>query len=77
MLEWTICLDAAGEKPLYEQLYDSLSAQIRGGTLQAGDRLVRRGGLGGEGGRKGVQVVEGLQVEAGGGNGHAQACQGQ
>ena len=39
MLEWTICLDAAGEKPLYEQLYDSLSAQIRGGTLRAGDRL--------------------------------------
>ena len=39
MLEWTICLDAAGEKPLYEQLYDSLSAQIRSGTLQAGDRL--------------------------------------
>ena len=33
MLEWTICLDAAGEKPLYEQLYDTLditgSAEVR------------------------------------------------
>lgn len=39
MLELTICLDAAGAKPLYQQLYESLSAQIRSGTLKKGDRL--------------------------------------
>lgn len=39
MLELTVCLDAAGEKPLYQQLYDSLVEQIRSGVLRTGDRL--------------------------------------
>lgn len=39
MLELTICLDPAGKKPLYQQLYDSLVEQIRKGTLRTGDRL--------------------------------------
>lgn len=39
MLELTICLDAGDKRPLYQQLYDSLSAQIRSGRLKKGDRL--------------------------------------
>jgi len=39
MLDLTVCLDAKGEKPLYQQLYDYLSAQIRGGLLKKGDKL--------------------------------------
>ncbi len=39
MLELTICLDPGDGRPLYQQLYDSLSAQIRSGTLKKGDRL--------------------------------------
>ena len=39
MLELTICLDQADEKPLYQQLYDSLAEQIRNGTLRKGDKL--------------------------------------
>ncbi|MDE7220597.1 MAG: GntR family transcriptional regulator, partial [Oscillospiraceae bacterium] len=39
MLELTVCLDTAGAKPLYQQLYESLADQIRSGTLQKGDRL--------------------------------------
>ena len=39
MLELTICLDPAGEKPLYQQLYGSLAEQIRSGTLRKGDKL--------------------------------------
>ena len=39
MLQLTICLDSGGEKPLYQQLYESLAAQIRSGVLKAGDRL--------------------------------------
>ena len=39
MLDLTRSLDAAAPAPLYQQLYDSLSAQIRAGRLRAGDRL--------------------------------------
>ena len=39
MLDLTRSLDAAAPAPLYQQLYDSLSAQIRTGRLRAGDRL--------------------------------------
>ena len=39
MLELTLCLDAAASAPLYQQLYESLIAQIRSGRLRAGDRL--------------------------------------
>ena len=39
MLELTICLDPAGEKPLYQQLYDSLVEQIRSGALRTEDKL--------------------------------------
>lgn len=39
MLGLTICLDPEMEKPLYQQLYDSLAAQIRSGALKKGDRL--------------------------------------
>ena len=39
MLELTICLDQTDEKPLYQQLYDSLAEQIRNGTLRKGDKL--------------------------------------
>ncbi len=39
MLDFTLCLDPAGERPLYQQLYDSLSVQIREGTLARGTRL--------------------------------------
>ena len=39
MLDFTLCLDPAGERPLYQQLYNSLSVQIREGTLARGTRL--------------------------------------
>ena len=39
MLELTICLTPGAEKPMYQQLYDSLAEQIRNGTLKKGDRL--------------------------------------
>ena len=39
MLDLTRSLDAAAPALLYQQLYDSLSAQIRAGRLRAGARL--------------------------------------
>ena len=48
MLQLTICLDSGGEKPLYQQLYESLAAQIRSGVLQAGDRLPGKRSLAGQ-----------------------------
>jgi len=45
MIALTLCLDAAAEKPLYQQLYESIVSQIRDGTLRAGDRLPGRRGL--------------------------------
>ena len=48
MLQLTICLDSGGEKPLYQQLYDSLAAQIRSGVLKAGDRLPGKRALAGQ-----------------------------
>ena len=48
MLQLTICLDSGGEKPLYQQLYESLAAQIRSGVLKAGDRLPGKRALAGQ-----------------------------
>ena len=48
MLELTLCLDARGAKPLYQQLYDSLVQQIRAGQLQQGDRLPGKRSLAGQ-----------------------------
>ena len=39
MLEMNLYLDPANRRPLYQQLYDSLTRQIRSGQLRAGDRL--------------------------------------
>lgn len=39
MLELTIELDSGARTPLYQQLYDGLSAQIRDGRLQRGARM--------------------------------------
>ena len=39
MVELTLCLDPAADRPLYQQLYDSLAQQIRTGRLKCGDRL--------------------------------------
>jgi len=39
MVELTLCLDPAADRPLYQQLYDSLTEQMRTGRLRAGDRL--------------------------------------
>ena len=39
MLEMTLYLDPTDKRALYQQLYDSLTRQIRTGQLQAGDRL--------------------------------------
>lgn len=39
MIELTVILDAKGEKPLYEQLYDHISAQIRTGRIKKGGKL--------------------------------------
>ena len=39
MLEMNLYLDPANKRPLYQQLYDSLTRQIRSGQLRAGDRL--------------------------------------
>ena len=39
MVELTLCLDPAAGRPLYQQLYDSLTEQMRTGRLGAGDRL--------------------------------------
>lgn len=39
MVELTVCLDAKAARPLYQQLYDHLSAQIRSGALPKGGRL--------------------------------------
>lgn len=39
MIDLTLCLDPAAPRPLYQQLYDSLAAQIRSGQLKNGDRL--------------------------------------
>lgn len=48
MLELTVCLDPGGEKPLYQQLYDSLAAQIRSGRLRPGDKLPGKRSLAGQ-----------------------------
>ena len=39
MIDLTFCLDPAAPRPLYQQLYDSLTGQIRSGRLKPGDRL--------------------------------------
>ena len=39
MIDLTPCLDPAASRPLYQQLYDSLAAQIKSGRLKSGDRL--------------------------------------
>lgn len=39
MLELTEGLDSASGRPLYQQLYDSLTAQIRDGRLTVGERM--------------------------------------
>ncbi|MDE7244524.1 MAG: PLP-dependent aminotransferase family protein [Oscillospiraceae bacterium] len=39
MLEITLCLNPAGDRPLYQQLYEDLARQIKSGRLKAGDRL--------------------------------------
>ena len=39
MLEMTLYLDPADKRPLYQQLYDSLTRQIKNGQLRAGERL--------------------------------------
>ena len=48
MLQLTLCLDSGGEKPLYQQLYESLAAQIRSGALAAGDRPPGKRALAGQ-----------------------------
>lgn len=48
MLEITGCLDAAAPRPLYEQLYLHLSAQIRSGALKKGDKLPGKRTLAGQ-----------------------------
>lgn len=45
MLDLTLCLDSSAPAPLYQQLYKSLSAQIRDGRLRAGDKLPGKRGL--------------------------------
>lgn len=39
MVELTVCIDTGRHTPLYQQLYDALSSQIRRGVLRAGDKL--------------------------------------
>ena len=39
MIDLTVCLDPTASRPLYQQLYDSLTDQIRSGRLKSGDRL--------------------------------------
>ncbi len=39
MIDLTLCLDPGADRPLYQQLYDSLAAQIKSGRLKCGDRL--------------------------------------
>ena len=39
MLEMTLYLDPGDKRPLYQQLYDSLTRQIKSGRLRSGDRL--------------------------------------
>ena len=48
MLQLTVCLDSGGEKPLYQQLYESLASQIRSGALKPGDRLPGKRSLAGQ-----------------------------
>ena len=48
MVQLTVCLDSGGEKPLYQQLYESLVSQIRSGALKAGDRLPGKRALAGQ-----------------------------
>lgn len=48
MLQLTLCLDSGGEKPLYQQLYESLASQIRSGVLKPGDRLPGKRALAGQ-----------------------------
>ena len=38
-MELLIPLDSRSKKPLYEQIYSHICAEIRGGALKAGDRL--------------------------------------
>ena len=39
MFHLTTALDAASGVPLYEQLYESLAAEMRSGTIPAGTRM--------------------------------------
>ena len=48
MLDLTVCLDSGLAKPLYQQLYESLSAQIRSGRLRPGDKLPGKRSLAGQ-----------------------------
>ena len=48
MVQLTVCLDSGGEKPLYQQLYESLVSQIWSGALKAGDRLPGKRALAGQ-----------------------------
>lgn len=48
MLDLTVCLDPKAERPLYQQLYDHLSAQIRAGLLKKGDKLPGKRSLAGQ-----------------------------
>ena len=44
MVHLTTALDPASAVPLYEQLYRSLAAEMRAGTLTAGTRMPGSGG---------------------------------
>lgn len=48
MLDIAQCLDGSSAKPLYEQLYGSISRQIRTGALRPGDRLPGKRSLAGQ-----------------------------
>ena len=48
MLELTVCLNAEAETPLYQQIYEHLTEQIRNGTLRKGDRLPGKRNLAGQ-----------------------------
>ena len=39
MLDLTLTLDHDSRTPLYQQLYESIAAQIRSGELRSGERL--------------------------------------
>ncbi len=47
MMELLIPLDSRSKKPLYEQIYSHIRAEIRNGALKAGERLPIHAGAGG------------------------------